>query len=148
MVAGYAYYRKTSLKAIILLGSVALAFLLASRVCHINFCPMQGHKFPPDTVFLAYNTLVLAGLALLLRYVKLPNWRILRFWNRNGYNIYLYQNIPYTLVAFAISHGYASSNKWIQMAFSMIAIFCFCTLLFFVYQALKGFLIDKCAHLR
>lgn len=148
MVAGYAYYRKTSLKTIYLVGGFSLAFLLTSRVCHIHLCPMQEHKFPPDIVFLAYNMLLLAGLALLLRHVKLPNWRILRFWNKSGYNIYLYQNIPYTLMALAIKHGFAFSNRWVQMLFSMIVIFCFCTLLFFVCQVLKAFLIHKPADNR
>lgn len=47
MVSGYVFYRRLRLKYIFILGVAAFVVLLVYHVCHIPFCPMQGHKFPP-----------------------------------------------------------------------------------------------------
>ncbi len=137
MVAGYVYYRNARLKYVCFLGLTAFVLLVAFRFYHISFCPMQGHKFPPDVVFFAYNLLVFAALSILFSKITLPNWRILRFWNEHGFSIYLFQNIPYTVVALAIRHGMFTSSPWVQMFLSIASIFVISTVMFMVWNRLK-----------
>lgn len=137
MLAGYVYYRNARLKYVCFMGLTAFVLLGAFRFYHIPFCPMQGHKFPPDFVFFIYNLMVLAALSILFSKITLPNWRILRFWNEHGFSIYLFQNIPYTVVALAIRHGMFTSSSWIQMFLSIASIFVISTVMFMVWNRLK-----------
>lgn len=56
---------------------------------------MQNHKFPPDMVFVSYSLIVLVVLSLVFTYVKIPCNKVLSFWNKNGYELFLYQNYVY-----------------------------------------------------
>lgn len=138
MVAGYVFYRNLRRKYVCLLGLAAAVLLLVYQFCNIPFCPMQGHKFPPDFLFLTYGIMVLAVVSLLFSKVTLPNWRILRLWNEHGFNIYLFQNVPYTLVAVAIKHGLFTSSPWVQMFMSAASIFAISTVMFLLWGRLKA----------
>lgn len=137
MVAGYVFYRKLRLKYVFILGVAAFVVLLVSHICRIPFCPMQGHKFPPDFLFLTYGILALAVLSILFSKVTLPSWHILRLWNEHGFSIYLYQNIPYTAVALALRHGLLTSSSWTQMLLSIASVFTISTTTFLIWGYLK-----------
>ncbi len=137
MVAGYVFYKNIRMKHVLFCAMAALVLLLVYRICQIPFCPMQEHKFPPDFVFLTYGVMVLAALSMLFSIVTLPNWHILRLWNEQGFNIYLFQNIPYTAVAIAIRHTAFTSSTWVQIILSVIVIFCFSTVTFSVWRHCK-----------
>ncbi len=125
------------MKHVFFCAMAALVLLVVYRICQIPFCPMQEHKFPPDFVFLTYGVMVLAALSMLFSRVTLPNWHILRLWNEQGFNIYLFQNIPYTAVAIAIRHTVFTSSTWVQIILSVIVIFCFSTVTFSVWRHCK-----------
>ena len=59
---------------------------------------MQGHKFPPDWLFVTYNLTILCFLSLVFGKLSIPSTNILRLWNTRGYTIYLYQSVVFTIV--------------------------------------------------
>ncbi len=99
MVAGYLFYRRVSRGGIALVGTAALAVLLGSVYWGgAGFFPMQGHKFPPDWIFVVYGLMVVCLLGLTLGAVKFQGNRLLRLWSERGYHIYLYQSVVFTVV--------------------------------------------------
>lgn len=100
MVIGYCYYRKVK-KQYLVIGSVAfLIGLLLLKAFGVHFVPMQGHKFPADYVFLLYNLFVLCLLSLVFGKISIKNNRVLDFWNKYGFSLYLYQNLSFLIVFF------------------------------------------------
>ena len=120
-IAGYAYYHRYSLKALVAVCVVAVAFTVYGFAQGFMM-PMQDHKFPADIFFLIFGTAWLTVLALALRKVHLPYNRIMKIWNVRGYNIYLYQLFSFYAV-------YRLTDPWIAAVGSE-------TLQFFIYAAL------------
>ena len=99
MVMGFCYYRNCMEQIVIWTGIVSAAVVLIMvNVFHIDFCPMQSHKFPPDTLFLFYNVFVVCLFSLIMKLVTIPEWNFLRIWNERGYTLYLYQSIVFFVV--------------------------------------------------
>ena len=99
MVSGYLFYRKLNSTAIALAGAAALAIVLVGVWgLGVDFCPMQGHKFPPDWMFVMYNLFVLCLIALVVSRFTISNNRFFRIWSERGYNIYLYQSVVFAIV--------------------------------------------------
>lgn len=120
-IAGYAYYRRYSLKALVAVCVVTVAFTVYGFAQGFMM-PMQDHKFPADIFFLIFGTAWLTVLALVLRKVRLSYPRILKIWNVRGYNIYLYQLFSFYAV-------YRLTDPWMAAVGSE-------TLQFFIYAAL------------
>lgn len=99
MVAGYLYYRRCKMWTRVLAG-LAAGTVLAAYVLLLggHFCPMQGHKFPPDWVFMMYGFFALCLLSVVLGCVKIPANRFLRLWSERSYTIYLYQSVVFVVV--------------------------------------------------
>jgi hypothetical protein len=93
-IMGYLYYKRITYRMIVLMFIFSVVLLLGALwIFNIQMIPMQSHKFPPDVVFLLYNTAVLCLLSLIFSKVRLrSNW-LLELWNDRGYTIYLYQNL-------------------------------------------------------
>ena len=106
MVIGYCYYRKVKNQHLIIGVIAFLIVLLLLKVMGVHFIPMQDHKFPADTVFLIYNLFVLCVLSLILGKIHVRNNKVLDFWNKNGFNLYLYQNVSYMIVAFLFRRSF------------------------------------------
>ena len=99
MVAGYLFYRQMPNRGIALAGAASLAALLAGTWwTGASFFPMQGHKFPPDWLFVLYGLLALCLLGLVMGRCRLQGNRLLDLWSKRGYHIYLYQNVVFTIV--------------------------------------------------
>ena len=99
IVMGFCYYKDCKEHIIMLTGFVSAVFvLLLIYVFHIDFCPMQSHKFPPDTLFLFYNIFIICILSIIMKRITIPEWKILRIWNERGYTLYLYQSIVFFVV--------------------------------------------------
>ena len=99
MVSGYLFYRKLNSTAIALAGAAALAIVIVGVWgLGVDFCPMQGHKFPPDWMFVMYNLFVLCLIALVVSHFTISNNRFFRIWSERGYNIYLYQSVVFAIV--------------------------------------------------
>ena len=99
MVMGFCYYKDCKEHIVMLTGFVSAVFvLLLIYVFHIDFCPMQSHKFPPDTLFLFYNISIICILSIIMKRITIPEWKILRIWNERGYTLYLYQSIVFFVV--------------------------------------------------
>ncbi len=63
---------------------------------------MQLHKFPPDIIFVIYGTTSLLIFGLIFSYTKLPQTKIFKIFNilnKEGYNIYLWQNILFFITS-------------------------------------------------
>lgn len=99
MVAGYLYYRRMGVKTRVIVGLCAAAAIVANEVTGGHFCPLQGHKFPPDWLFATYGVFALCMVSLVLGKIKIPSNRFLEIWNVRGYNIYLYQSVVFVFVA-------------------------------------------------
>ena len=99
MVAGYLYYRRASVVLRVAVGLCAAAAIVVYVALGGNFCPMQGHKFPPDWLFATYGVFALCMVSLVLGRIKIPSNRFLEIWNVRGYNIYLYQSVVFVFVA-------------------------------------------------
>ena len=96
MVIGYCYYRQVSLKTIVIVLAVAISILIGLLLeTNVSFTPMQEHKFPPDSLFVLYNIIVLCLLSLIFCKVKIPQNKLVNLWNERGYTLYLYQSIVY-----------------------------------------------------
>lgn len=99
MVIGFSYYKNCKEKMIIRTGVISVIFVIfLVYVFNIDFCPMQSHKFPPDTIFLFYNIFVICVLSIIMKRITIPEWKIFRIWNERGYTLYLYQSIVFFVV--------------------------------------------------
>lgn len=99
MVAGYLYYRRASVVLRVAVGLCAAAAIVVYVALGGHFCPMQGHKFPPDWLFATYGVFALCVVSLLLGRIRIPANRFLEIWNVRGFNIYLYQSVVFVFVA-------------------------------------------------
>lgn len=106
MLIGYCYYRRVGTHRLIIGAIALLVILLLLKVVGVHFVPMQGHKFPADTVFLIYNLFVLCVLSLIFGKIHIRSNKILNFWNKYGFSLYLYQNVSYMIVAFLFRRLY------------------------------------------
>lgn len=108
MVAGYLFYKKAKPSTTAVAGVIALAIVLVGVfLAGVSFCPMQGHKFPPDWLFVAYNIFVLSLVSLALSRIALRGNCLLSIWSERGYNIYLYQSVVFTIVHLVRQKTYA-----------------------------------------
>ena len=99
MVSGYLFYKKLNNRTVLLAGATALAIVLVGVLGFgVDFCPMQGHKFPPDWLFVIYNLFVLCFVALIVSRFTISNNWLFRIWSERGYNIYLYQSVVFAIV--------------------------------------------------
>ena len=94
-VIGYLYYKKMEIKMMALVG--LFSFMILSVLSHFHFPDLQVHKFPPDLLFILYNIEVLCFLGILFSKITIPEIRLLKWWNKNGYTIYLYQNLVFLI---------------------------------------------------
>lgn len=112
MVAGYLFYRKTPIGGIALAGVTVLAVLLGCIYWGgVDFFPMQGHKFPPDWVFVLYCFFILCLISLVFSRFKPRGNRILKFWSERGYHIYLYQSVVFTIMEVLRQHTFIGSTS-------------------------------------
>lgn len=99
-MAGYCLYKSLSVKQIASISAVSLCILVCySQIGGGNFTPMQGHKFPPDSLFVVFGTFALSILSIMFTYIKIPMCRMFTPWIRRGYEIYLYQNFFFIAAA-------------------------------------------------
>lgn len=125
MLIGYCYYRNIQHKQLVIACLVTFVILLIFVFgFNIKFCPMQSHKFPPDSLFLIYNLFALCVLSLVFGKIKIPQTRLLTLWNQRGYTIYLYQSIVYFVVfALYIALIQKIPNRFIQSIIAMFVLF-------------------------
>lgn len=133
MVMGFCYYKDCKEHIVMLTGFVSAVFvLLLIYVFHIDFCPMQSHKFPPDTLFLFYNISIICILSIIMKRITIPEWKILRIWNERGYTLYLYQSIVFFVV-------YGIHLAIVKKIPSVIAQAIICSSLIFVISTVVSF---------
>ena len=135
MVAGYLYYRRMGVKTRIIVGLYAAAAIVVNEVTGGHFCPMQGHKFPPDWVFATYGIFALCVVSLVLGRIRIPENRFLAIWNTRGFSIYLYQSLVFVAV-FAIrcrTYLNASNPLVLVLTDSVLAILLATALSFMTY---------------
>lgn len=124
MVIGYCFYKKLPIQdiAYCMIASFVVFLLYAFVFLGGHVCPMQNHKFPPDLLFVSYNVFVLCLVAILFSRIKLPNCKLLRFWNREGFSLYLYQNISFMILAWMCGSLHIGLLPWIvQMIVCMFS---------------------------
>ncbi len=95
-MAGYLMYKRLSKSRICLIATVAIP-VLAAMFFYFWKGSMQAHKFPCDMVFLVFGIVALCLLGLIFTYVRVPANRLLNWWNKNGYTIYMWQNIAFII---------------------------------------------------
>lgn len=145
MVCGYLFYKKVNTATIALTCAVALAGVLAGvLLLGERFYPMQGHKFPPDWLFMAYNIFVLCLVTLVFSRIHLKNNRIFKIWSERGYNIYLYQSVVFAIVHLVRQQTYADIPATLMRALLDAGlIFMLSTGLSYVTYPLERFVMKK-----
>lgn len=145
-VIGYLYYKKMEIKMLALVGF--LSFIILSVLCHFHFVDLQAHKFPPDLIFILYNIGVLCFLGILFSKIKIPEIPLLKWWNKNGYTIYLYQNLVFLIYIVFYRRfivGLFDSNI-IKLIISFFVIL-FCSTLFsLIIVPIENYIINLILH--
>ncbi len=145
-VIGYLYYKKMEIKMMALVG--LFSFMILSVLSHFHFPDLQVHKFPPDLLFILYNIGVLCFLGILFSKITIPEIRLLKWWNKNGYTIYLYQNLVFLI--YIIFY-----NRYVVGLFDVIIIkliICFFVILFsstffsFLIVPIENYVINLILH--
>lgn len=96
LMAGYLFYRKTGFRQILTILIISLTTtVILLAVTEVK--TMQEHKFPPDMLFLSFGLTALCLLSLILGNIKLPSNKLIRFWNKDGYTIYIWQSVFFLL---------------------------------------------------
>jgi len=133
-MAGYLCYKKISMKKIAIIGAYAL---MMAALLHA-FCwkgAMQQHKFPPDMLFACYGIAALCILGVIFSKITIPQNSLLRIWNTNGYTIYLWQNVVFTIFGFVAARTVGPNTilpQAVDFAFKSASIFIIATALSFV----------------
>lgn len=128
-IIGYLYYKRLNLKILILIAFIS--FFLLAILSNFTFPDLQTHKIPPDIIFVLYNIGVLCLFGILFSKIEIPNNKLLNWWNKNGYTIYLYQNLVFLFYQKTIL-TYISifiGNVYFKIIVSTIIIFIMSTLL-------------------
>lgn len=145
VVAGYLFYKKCSLRALLIVSLVTAAVIVADVMwLGGHFCPMQDHKFPPDWMFLTFHIFVLCSSSIVFSRIKIPECRILKIWNKRGYTIYLYQSIVFAVVAALRQHTYLNIQfPLIRVMLDSCLVFLLCTALSYLTYPLEQFIMSK-----
>ena len=95
-MGGYVFYRRIKGKLFVGIAAVStvatIIFFLLDMVT-----PMQNHKFPADYIFMFFGISAISLLSLVFSTIKIPNHHIIGLWNTEGYHIYLYQTITFSI---------------------------------------------------
>ncbi len=132
--AGYLCYNKMTVNQMTLVGICSLSVVALLYVFGWKGS-MQLHKFPPDMLFLCYGITSLCILGIILNYITIPQNRLLRIWNTNGYTIYLWQNVTFAIFTYGTAIFMENSAKLlpvIDFVFKALSIFIIATVLSFV----------------
>lgn len=112
-VAGYLFYKQipriTILKIIVISAFALFFYGLILYIGHGYISSMQGHKFPPDLLFLLFGIFIISLLGYIFGSITIPHNRIISHWNKNGYTIYLWQNISFWIYTILLYRLHASS---------------------------------------
>ncbi|MDE6018599.1 MAG: acyltransferase [Muribaculaceae bacterium] len=152
-MAGYLFYRQTSLKSLAIVTAISgiiLAISIFSDINSVGECVMQAHKFPPDMLFIYFGTFSICVLALIFGNFTIPQNRILRHWNKYGYTIYLWQNISF--VSYVIIYRYSplqhlSSYPILDFIIAGTSIFVLSTLTSLAISPIETYIIKSISKL-
>ena len=138
-MGGYIFYRKTTKSVFIMITSVSTLLTIIFFLLDIA-TPMVDHKFPADYVFMCYGISAISLLSLVFSRIHIPQCRIISLWNTQGYNIYLYQTITFS-IAVAIFNPLVTtfqSNIAIYIVYA-ITVFIISTILALIIAFLNTF---------
>ena len=136
-MCGYCFYRGIKRNMFIVVATLSTIVTIVFFLSGIAM-PMQDHKFPADYVFLCYGISALSLLSLVFRRISVPHSKLLSLWNTEGYNIYLYQALMYSVAVFLCRPLAAATNSHLALfaAYSAI-IFILSTLLAIIIRGVK-----------
>ena len=136
-MCGYCFYRGIKRNMFIVVATLSTIVTIVFFLSGIAM-PMQDHKFPADYVFLCYGISALSLLSLVFRRISVPHSKLLSLWNTEGYNIYLYQALTYSVAVFLCRPLAAATNSHLALfaAYSAI-IFILSTLLAIIIRGVK-----------
>lgn len=138
-ISGYFSVKKITTRYLVTILSATIIFLIVStNAFSISIFPMQYHKFPPDLIFLTFGIIAISALGLIFDKIKIPNNRILRHWNKNGFTIYLYQNLVFAIYVIIIPEP-LFGNTLIDATLAAISIFLLSTMLSFITVPIEKF---------
>jgi len=138
-VAGYLCYKRLTIKQMAIIGAGAMS-VVAVLYAFSWKGAMQLHKFPPDMLFACYGIAALCVLGIIFSKITIPQNRLLRIWNTNGYTIYLWQNVAFTIFTYGTAIILGTSFKLpvvFDFAFKSVSIFIIATALSFVAVPLE-----------
>lgn len=102
MIAGYLFYKRIYLFMRCVFILMLTVIVLALYYFRGDFFPMYENKSPMNVNFLIYGLLVLSILSVVFHYIHIRPNRLFNVWNKNGYTMYLYQNVVYTFTLYII----------------------------------------------
>lgn len=102
MIAGYLFYKRIDLFMRCVFILMLTVIVIALYYFRGDFFPMYENKSPMNVNFLIYGLLVLSILSVIFHYIHIRPNRLFNVWNKNGYTMYLYQNVVYTFTLYII----------------------------------------------
>jgi len=130
-MAGYLTYKRTTRRQsfiiMLIAASVLTAFMSQTLMPDAPFS-MQNHKFPPDCLFVSYGILMICLFSIILSNIVIPYNKMLDYWNKNGYTLYLWQNFSFCILALLyskLSLGFLTQYPIIDFIMAAILIFLF-----------------------
>lgn len=125
---GYYFYKRLHFKKMVLISFLALCALILLSPFYPH--DMQVNKFPPNLFFIVYNSFILSLLSIAFTFIKLPtNEQLIGVWNKQGYDIYIYQSYYFCITVFIIKliqHIFGGNIPIIFYLFIAIIIIYFC----------------------
>lgn len=95
-------------------------------------------------LFLSFGICSICILALILTHITIPYNKVLRWWNQNGYTIYLWQNITFFVVSILLINlpDFFISGV-IGFIFKSLSVFIIATALSIIAVPYENFFIKK-----
>lgn len=143
-ITGYLYYKRISLRCIVFTLCASFMSIIALLYHYkTSFCPMQGHKFPPDLIFVSYGIFIICLFGLLASFITIPHSKLLHLWSQRGYTIYLYQNIAIWVAYLVLNALPGTLPTDAEAIFCSLCIFFFSMLISYITYPLERFIIQS-----
>ena len=136
---GFCFYKHKLKPMVYIVALITIPITIYGFVSGIML-PMQNHKFPADYLFLFFGLAWLSVLAIIISHIKQKYYRLLNVWNRNGYYLYLYQTITFSVIV-CITYKWIDQIEYDSLKFAIYFVLCFCinTLLAYIIQHILSY---------
>lgn len=127
-ICGYLLYQQVSNRLLWCYAIISILIVIIGFYTKIMI-PMQDHKFPADYLFMFFGIAWITTMSIIFKYIplyKIKECKLIKIWNRMGYQLYLIQSISY---CFVIMCTYQWINHVTSEGIKFLIYFTFCFVL-------------------